>query len=246
MAYITTGLLILSLTSLSLKAADTNSVSTTPNRVQPKFGVVCWLGVAAAAGLVVYAVYKCCQAAGLTSSPPPPTPPGTNSTIAQFTFSPMDYTVPTPGSTNGVGGTNTSTSNLVPGSSVVYFNTILVTNNDASMEAKQDISTNGWTDWQGNPYTWFFVTQTDTNGPHIQTSTNLVTWTDEKYLVYMWLSSSVSPDPNLQYLTNMVTVLHDGNGVPLVTNWSSITPGVPVNTGFPATAPQMYFRGVTP
>ena len=246
-AHITTGLLILSLTSLSLKAADTNNVSTTENKVQPhSIAFICYIGIAVAAGYAVYSIYLCCKSAGLTSPPPPPTPSGTNSSNAQISFAPMDYSVPTPGSTNGVGGTNTSTSGLVSGSSIIYLNAILVTNNDVSMEVKQDISTNGWTDWQGNPYTWFFVTQTDPGGPHIQTSTNLFDWTDANYTVSMWLSSSVSPDPNFLHLTNMATVLYDGNGIPLVTNWSAITPGVPVNTGFPATAPQMYFRGVTP
>jgi len=158
----------------------------------------------------------------------------------------MDSSVPTPGSTNGVAGTNIYAASLVAGTSIIYPNVVLATNNDVSMAAKQDISTNGWTDWQGNTYTWFFVTQTDPSQPHIQTSTNLVDWADANYSVNIWLSSSVTSDPSMSNFTNMVSVLYDGNGVPLVTNWSHVSTNAPINIGVPATAPQMYFRGVTP
>jgi len=99
---------------------------------------------------------------------------------------------------------------------------------------------------KGFGYTWLLVTQTDPNGPHTQTSTNFTAWKDANYSVLMWLSSSVSPDPNMQYLTNIVTVLYDENQIPLVTNWSAITTSAPINIGFPSSVPQMYFRGVTP
>jgi hypothetical protein len=237
MTRIITVLLAFSLTSFSLKAADTNSVP----KPQPKF-VLCALAVAAAAGFVVYSIYRCVQTAGLASPPPPPPNNGTNSSSPNIVFAPHDLTPPGP--TNGVSGTNSSTLVVVP--SVLKFDVVLATNNDPNVELKQDVSTNGWVDWQGNTYTWFFTTQTDPSGPHVQTSTNLVAWTDASNTVNMWFSSSASPDPDMLYFTNMVVVFYDGNGIPLLTNWSAVTPNVPVNAGVPATEPQMYFRGVTP
>lgn len=216
MTRIIAGLLVLSLTSFSVKAAGTNYTTSTQTNAQPKFAL-CLAGVAVAAGFVVYAVYRCVQIAGLTNSPPPP------------------------GNTNINSGANTF---YAP--SVVKFDFLLVTNNDSAVEVKQDISSRGWTDWQGNPYTWFFSTQTDTNGPHVQTSTNLTNWENANYTVNIWLSSSVSPDPDLLHLTNIVSVQYDNNGIPLLTNMAPITPNIPINAGVRVTAPQMYFRGVYP
>lgn len=236
---IITCLLVLSTTSYSIAS----NVNLDP-QTKPKPNVVpfiCGVAVALSAIYVVYSVYLCCQSAGLTSPPPPPAPPGTNAPNNNISFSPHDDLIP-PDSTNTYAHTNI----FVPVSSLIYPNTILATNNDTSMEAKQDISTNGWTDWQGYTYTWFFTTQTDPSQPHVQTSTNLVDWADANYSVNMWFSSSVTSDPSMSNFTNMVAVIYDGNGAPLVTNWCHVTTNAPIKIGFSATAPQMFFRGVTP
>jgi hypothetical protein len=242
---IITGSLVLSLMNLPLRAADVSSTATDQQKSRPNFIPEC-IAFAVIAGVIVYSVYRCAKAAGLTNPPPPPTPPNTNSSNAKIEFSPKDLGPMPPGLTNIYTGTNTYTSSLVPGTAIVNFNVVLATNNDANMEAIQDISTNGWVDWQGNTYTWLLITQTDPNGPHVQTSTNLVTWTDANYTVEIWLSSSVSPDFSMSHFTNMVTVLYDAGGIPVVTNWSSIPPNAPVNVGIPATSPELFFRGVTP
>jgi hypothetical protein len=242
---VTTGMLILALMSQSLRAADASSTAAAPQKPDPKMIVEC-IAFGVIGGVIIYSVYRCAKAAGLTNPPKPPTPPSTNSSNAQIIYTPMDSGPTPPGFTNIFTGTNTYTSSLVPGTSIVNFNVFLATNNDAAMEAIQDISTNNWMDWQGNQYTWFLITQTDLSGPHAQTSTNLTTWTDVNYTVEIWLSSSVSPDYSMSHFTNMVTVICDGSGIPLFTNWSSIKPNTTVNVGIPATSPKLFFRGIVP
>ncbi len=241
-ARIVTGLIILSLMSQSLNAADTNIETNTESNAKPKTYFICFLAIGVAAGFVVYSIYRCVQTAAITNAPPPPPNTNTNSTGGNFVFTPKDLTPP--GFTNIYTGTNNFGPAPAPG--IVYFNTILATNNDQNVETKFDISTNGWTDWQGNPYTWFFTTYTDPTGPHTQTSTNLANWSDASYTVNMWLSSSISPDTNMQYFINMTTVLYDNSGIPLLTNWSAISTNAPINAGVRATAPEMFFRAVTP
>lgn len=244
-SWIVTGSLILALIVLPLKAAESSSNTSTDSQGHQPNTVLC-VALLVVVGVVLYAVYRCAQTAGLTNPPAPPPNTNTNSASGHFvlTFKPMDLTPPGP--TNGVPGTNDVGPLLVPGTAIVNFNTVLATNNDANMEVIQDISTNGWTDWQGNPYTWYLVTQTDPTGPHVQSSTNLVDWTNENYTVSMWLSSTVTPDPGMSYFTNAVTVLYDGNGSPVVTNWSSIPPTGTLNVGIPASSPLKFYRGVTP
>ena len=240
--YIITGLLVLSLMRLSLIAAETNSPAIEPSPNKPKTFFL-WCGVVASALFVIYAIDKCRIAAGLTNAPTPPIN-GTNS--QQIVFSgPKDLTPPGGGGTNVVVIDNDS----YPTGKVVIFPTatLLATNNEDSAASLWDISTNGWTDSQGNPYTWLYITHTDPAGPHIQTSTNLVNWSDAYYNTTIWFSSSAIPDPDAQYVTNMLTVVSDSNGVPLLTNFSPISASSgTVNMGVPITAPRQFFRGVVP
>jgi hypothetical protein len=238
------GLLVLSLMSYSLKAADTNSVfvltsEQTPTQSAKPNIILLYCAVALAAGFVVYSVYRCAKSAGLTNAPIPPSK-GTNSSSIAF---PADDGPPTPpGDTNIYSGTNGG----VSPPAVLFPNIFLATNNDANVETKWDVSTNGWTDWQGNPYTWLIITQTDPSGPHVQSSTNLTTWTDCYQTVYTWMSSTVSPDPDAQYLTNMTTVVCDGSGAPILTNFTSINPNATNNIGVRNLGEKMFFRGITP
>ena len=237
--YSITGLLIFCIINLSLKSA---SNTTNPsNDAKPKSIVlVCAVAVAVAAGYVVYSLYRCAQTAGLTGTNAPPPPPQKPASGSAILF-PKDG--PTPPVNTNIPPAST---NIVKALTIIYSNDFLATNNDQAVELKQDISTNGWVDWQGKPYTWFFTTQTDTNGPHVQTSTNLLDWSDATYKINIWLSSTISPDTNLLYLTNMCVVQYDENNIPLLTNWSAITTNAPVNAGVRNAGSQFFFRGVTP
>ena len=67
---IITGLLIVSLASLQLKAAGTNSDPIESGKSKPNTVViVCFVGVVVAAGFVIYSVYRCAKSAGLTNPP---------------------------------------------------------------------------------------------------------------------------------------------------------------------------------
>lgn len=242
------GLLVLTLTTYSLKAADTNGATTfqltsskPQQQAKPALAIEC-IAIIITVGIITYVVYRCIEAAGLTNSPAPPPNNSTNS--SSIVILPADGPILPPVSTNI--NIISTTNSAAPAPSVIYFNASLATNNDENVETKWDVSTNGWTDWQGNPYTWLIITHTDPTGPHVQTSTNLTTWTDSYQTVYMWISSTVSPDLGMNYLTNMTTVVYDGNGVSILTNFAAINPNTSVNLGIPVTAPQMFFRGVTP
>lgn len=255
---IITGLLLLSLTCSTLKADDITSVTldsgivsaqTSVDPLNPKIGQVyaslaspqpkVSAAVCVVTGLAIallwYSIYKCAKVLTNTNS--------TSTNSANF----VTKDVP-PGPGGGTGGTGTNAYNgPVVFDTTIPCSTILATNNDANAEVCMDISGSGQKDWQGNPLTWEFITQTDPTGPHVQSSTNLVDWTDEFNSVTMWVSSTVSPDPYMQYFTNVTTVVYDGAGYPIITNHSPIIPGQLINVGLrTGQNPVKYFRGVTP
>lgn len=196
---------------------------------KPDIALPCMIVGAVAAGFVVWSIYECAKAAGLTSPPPPPPPITTTNA---------------PPATNAIAHASASTRTVNLTAQPKMFGTtlpILATNNDFATELKQDISTNGWTDWEGNPYTWLFLTDTDPDGPMTQTSTNLVDWHPAIYSVAIWASSTESPDPGMAHFANMAVVLSQ-DGIPLMTNWCAIKAGGVVNLGIPRTGPQMFFK----
>ena len=128
-------------------------------------------------------------------------------------------------------------------------NNCLVATNNAPVYY-WDVSAQGWTDWQTNTYIWSFsITCTnlvprcgvlDSQGnpmttAHLISSTNLLQWNPEIYCTTGWVSYQTMPgwitQPvedwgnfltlGLTNLANVLYVVYDSQGTPLLTNFSS-------------------------
>ena len=127
------------------------------------------------------------------------------------TVSPMDYPISPPGSTNGSPG---STNELVLSTPYYWLPYSWATANVAI--------TNSWDDYAATLYDISSLEYVDTNGPsatpvlyfatgtvsNLQSSTDLLSWSN--YTFNAWISTN-----------GMVTVLYDGSGIPVITNYGS-------------------------
>ena len=205
-----------------------------PNQTKktPEVSLPCLIVATVAASVVVYAVYRCARAAGLLDPPPPPQPPPTPPPV-HTNAPPATKAALTPAALQS-GPSPSAAPNFA------QISALLVTNSDFGVELSQNIAAKGWTDPQGHPYTWLFLTQTDPSGPMTQTSTNLVDWQDAMYSVEIWISSTEAPDTNMTHFANMAVILMR-DGVPLATNWCPVTAGA-ANAGTAKIGDRMFFR----
>ena len=210
------------------------------NYVVPKFVVECILiiagGVIIVGGAVLaYKIYKCADRWLTPPEPPPVTnAPPTNAPPSKKKGSSVrmsqSLAVGSDGSEGSFGPS------LPEGYTVVM---------DTNAVWTLNVSNFNWVDWQGNPITGEYgqtvqsITAADADGVSktfaLQSSTNLVNWSDDSSSYVGWVSS-VTRNMYRSFQTNMIVVGYDGNGHPYQTNWYSVS----YDTSF---KPQATFLG---
>lgn len=215
------------------------------------------LGGAAAAsgGYAAYRLYKCAKRLLYPTNSPPTNPPPNQPTNPPSSSSSSRA--------NAYGDAITAAGNTFGIRLPLMYPegaTFTLTNLEEST-AVADVSSAGWTDWQGNPVTLeFSIVIWPTNRVsqagflYEPSSTNLIDWVTESISITGWVSSASSSCANCD--TNVITVSYDQYGNPFYTNWYSLQrvtnsavdfkslplgflPGIPKRSD-----PQLFFRGV--
>jgi hypothetical protein len=214
---------------------------------------ICFAGaVLIVGGIIIYQLWKCIKKvlypAPNPPPPPPPPPPTTNSPPkkAQSRFISSDDISYTAGF-----GLNELV--LQPGCSPQYALT-----DDQYWQYCMDISGSNWVDWKGNPFVLqsaLMVTNTvviNANGTamlcFLQSSADMVTWTNESYTITFYMSSSSLSAAMGGIFSNIVVIQSDLYGNAFETNWSSLNGSSPQTqgstvtvTGFPKRAGNRLF-----
>ncbi len=213
-----------------------------PNQTVQICGAIMIVIVTAGGVVLVMWLNSCLPSAPATPAPTPAQPPPTPAPPPPPFFPPMPPFFPPllkqqaimqPAAENS-GQTNSSQALIATNNSTVYYWSAI---------------DNGWTDWQTNIYIWSFSTTftnfvpragiLDTQGnpmttAHLESTTDLVQWSQEIYSATGWVSYTSIPNwvsqpvsdwgtyfgYSASKLANIVYVVYDSQGIPIVTNGS--------------------------